>query len=1468
MQKDPKLAEAANQTWTLACDIHDRQTRVDSNVNGRKHVEKVEENIFRLLFETNDKTPERNKNIDRFSAVDLYLLSCAACCHDFDKGLHNQILPEDYKHGEGSGDFVFRNWQSLAIKSEAAAEYIDCIIRIHDCKSDFDEELQKLPDIYTLFNNTGQLQMLATILKAADTLHLDESRISTLAAPTENLSGFDKLKQMSRANIRGWSPDGRRITITASIKNPESAKALQECEKYIKLNEWPPISRNLNAYQFPHILHFDWDYPRTLRNELLKVGLVTPKGAIADFEKIDLDLTSAALSSTELLIPKEPLCLTAVPPDELAEYLSKIGFLSVIDNVYIRPELHDKGTSPGPISRIFIGPANCGKTRAAYEWIKKKVGLDSHAWVIIRPESGSIPQDAAKFQIDFEKFYDSRNNPIPPKAILFVDDLPDYLPPPGTGPAASESVHRLLEWFRLYPGIQERFFVGTIRLERMHDKPGWPEELAKFGKLRLLQVEPLDAVSRRKLWEGMTKGRTFQKGVFKKLDLQIDEAFFNAVANLEADPESIAYYIRAMFEHGKNHIKKEDAKSFSADAAKIWADLTWPTIFDTYGPSANVFYTIARFIEGGSRQKSGFIGNLSPSWEYHAIFGPPLLEKIGGQGDCYIAVLDRILKDGHASGIAGEIIRPKFDFLLQARELLDIELHLPEVSWFVRHSDHLSPNGQVSISFHLSCAGRLALDDSMNPYWLYGYGAAMGYLATNETDTSLKRNEDAIKAYNELVRRFGDDETPAVREKVATGMVNKGDVLVDLKREEDAIKAFDEVVRRFGNDEVPAVREKVARGMVNKGVGLGRLKREEEEIKVYDEVVRRFGDDGAPAVREKVAIGMHNKAGVLSQLKRDEDAIKAYDEMVRRFGDDEAPAIREKVAIGMRNKGVVLGRLKREEDAIKAYDELVRRFGDDETPAVREEVAKGMVNKGFVQERLKCEEDAIKAYDEVVRRFGDDEAPAVRDKVASGLVNKGIFLRRLKRDEDAIKAYDELVCRFGDDEAPAVREQVASGMVSKGVFMFHLRREEDAIRAFDEMVCRFGDDEAPAVREEVALGMRNKGDVLVHLKREEDAIKAFDEVVRHFGDDEEPAVREQVATGMVNKGVVLGRLKRDEDAIKAFDEVVRRFGDDEEPAVREPVATGMVYKGVVLGRLKREEEAIKAFDEVGRRFGEDEAPAVLEQVAKGMVNKGIVLGRLKREEDAIKAYDEVVRRFGDDEAPTVRQEVAIGMRHKGLVLGRLKREEDAIKAFDEMVRRFGDDETPAVREEVARGMVNKGFGLSRLKREEDAIKAYDELVCRFGEDEAPAVREQVATGMVNKGVILGRLKREEDAIKTFDKVVRRFGNDEAPAVQEKVAAGMDSKIAVLSKLGRLREAVALGKKVIEIDDRCYNLACVLCLSGETDDALKYLKRSLADNKISWSHVDKDPDLTRLHGRPEYEKLKKKYKNSNLENDKK
>ena len=266
------------------------------------------------------------------------------------------------------------------------------------------------------------------------------------------------------------------------------------------------------------------------------------------------------------------------------------------------------------------------------------------------------------------------------------------------------------------------------------------------------------------------------------------------------------------------------------------------------------------------------------------------------------------------------------------------------------------------------------------------------------------QQEDALTAYDELVRRFGDSEMPMVSRLVALTLVFKGFTLHDLDQLEDALVTYDEVVRRFGDSETPDLLESVAMALVSKGdILLGRLNRPEDALTACDEVVRRFGDSETPAFPELVVLALFGKGCALDKLDRAEDALTAYDEVARRFGDSKTPVVLGLVAQALVSKGAIFGRLNRPEDALVAYDEVVRRFGDSEMPDLLESVAKALGSKGFTLGRLDRPEDAQATFDEVVRRFGDRESPMFRRVTECALIIKADFELECRRYKTAIE---------------------------------------------------------------------------------------------------------------------------------------------------------------------------------------------------------------------------------------------------------------------------------------------------------------------------------------------------------------------------------------------------------------------------------------------------------------------------------
>ena len=199
---------------------------------------------------------------------------------------------------------------------------------------------------------------------------------------------------------------------------------------------------------------------------------------------------------------------------------------------------------------------------------------------------------------------------------------------------------------------------------------------------------------------------------------------------------------------------------------------------------------------------------------------------------------------------------------------------------------------------------------------LFQKGVALG---------EIGRTEEALAAYDEILRRFGESDAPALREQVAMALLNKGGTLASLDRPEEELAAYDEVLRRFGESDAPALREQVAMALFNKGVWFGTFDQTQEALAAYDEILRRFGKSDAPVLREQVAKALFNKGFRFSALDQTQEALAAYDEILRRFGKSDAPELLEAIARALFNKGNKLGALDRPQEALAAYDELLQR---------------------------------------------------------------------------------------------------------------------------------------------------------------------------------------------------------------------------------------------------------------------------------------------------------------------------------------------------------------------------------------------------------------------------------------------------------------------------------------------------------------------------------------------------------------
>ena len=171
-------------------------------------------------------------------------------------------------------------------------------------------------------------------------------------------------------------------------------------------------------------------------------------------------------------------------------------------------------------------------------------------------------------------------------------------------------------------------------------------------------------------------------------------------------------------------------------------------------------------------------------------------------------------------------------------------------------------------------------------------------------------------------RKHESREDPSSRFSRALAFEKQG--LLD-----QAVKAYDDIVCSFGNDEQPELLHQVALALVKKGITLGQLNRSEEAIAVYGDVVRRFGSSENTDLLEQVAMALVIKGITLGQLNRSEEEIAVYDDVVRRFGSSENADLLAQVAMALVNKGITLGQLNRSKEAMAVYDEVVRSFSAD-----------------------------------------------------------------------------------------------------------------------------------------------------------------------------------------------------------------------------------------------------------------------------------------------------------------------------------------------------------------------------------------------------------------------------------------------------------------------------------------------------------------------------------------------------------
>ncbi len=416
---DKDLADRADNFWRYATPILGRQSRPGSNENGRAHVEKVELTIWRLIKDSGKAS--------YFTPLELFILSCAAVSHDFDKGLFDK-LPEGVEHGKGSGDLLINKFREFQAGFPEMV-VVKKIIGVHALSPEKFLQLSDIDRKTPLSTGPVRTRQLAVLLKAADILHTDNSRIAHIGIDTSAMDKFDLSKHQAREAISGWQVDGSRIVIQAIPRTIEHLRAVEGCIEFITNKEWPAVADKLADFDFPHELDFRID--KSICGE--------PERKV-DNNSTDIPgLTSAAGFSRDNFV-------FTVPYRQKGD--SVVGREDALQR--LRKQLAESGGSAIGQTASFHGIGGLGKTQLAVEyayrykdsypkgvlWIASDQEIDPQLVRIAKKGNWISPESEHKLILEIAT---RRLKTFSECLIIFdnveqLEDIEPYLPEPEAEP--------------------------------------------------------------------------------------------------------------------------------------------------------------------------------------------------------------------------------------------------------------------------------------------------------------------------------------------------------------------------------------------------------------------------------------------------------------------------------------------------------------------------------------------------------------------------------------------------------------------------------------------------------------------------------------------------------------------------------------------------------------------------------------------------------------------------------------------------------------------------------------------------------------------------------------------------------------------------------------------------------------------------------------------------------------------------
>ena len=331
------------------------------------------------------------------------------------------------------------------------------------------------------------------------------------------------------------------------------------------------------------------------------------------------------------------------------------------------------------------------------------------------------------------------------------------------------------------------------------------------------------------------------------------------------------------------------------------------------------------------------------------------------------------------------------------------------------------------------------------------------------------RYGDAVRAFDEIVTRFGDSTETRIEALVGDALFWKAQSLHQVERDQDALTVYGEMASRFRDR--PEFRGLLSRALYQQGTTLARLGEPQNALEVWDEMVATFADEDAPPLAMGLAFAYQGKGAALRRLDRPDEAIDVYDDLIVRFSDSDFPVLRGRADAALSEKVFVLLLSGRYDEAIVVANAAVGRLGASADP---DALAIAVLNLGGALANEQRFEEAISVYDALIEQIGDTPVPALRFRVILAINNKVEALMALGRDDEATDAHEQMLDTFGDEVPRAFADAasrnkydedakaiVAGMLLKEALSLAELDHKREALVSVEHLIERFGNEDGP-----------------------------------------------------------------------------------------------------------------------------------------------------------------------------------------------------------------------------------------------------------------------------------------------------------------------------------------------------------------------------------------------------------------------